>query len=170
VARQKFDVPDSDCESLVQEALCSYLTTSGPIENPRAWLVGAVCNASRHYWRDRIRRNKIEGTRIDDFLDVSHEMDIERLERAIFIRELLDGLRPGAREVLRLHYFEGRTATEVATALGTSVRYAEKRIFKALQEARRKYERLRRRPKGASVVGVRHSQRRLRVLPLRWEE
>jgi DNA-directed RNA polymerase specialized sigma24 family protein len=41
------------------------------------------------------------------------------------------------REVLRLHYYEQLSATEIARHLGTTRRYAEKLIGKALKQARR---------------------------------
>lgn len=139
VAGRKFHVPDADCEPLVQEALFSFLTAGCHIHNPKAWLVGAVCNASRRYWRDRARTSEMEGTRLDELADAAQQMDVERLEQTILVRRLLERLRPGEREILRLHYFEGQTAAEIAATLDTTVRYAEKLICKALAQARREY-------------------------------
>jgi len=48
VACRKFRVPESDAESLLQEVFVSFLQTGAKIENVRAWLVAAICNASRH--------------------------------------------------------------------------------------------------------------------------
>lgn len=135
-------MPDGDCEQLLQDALFSYLTVGRPVENPRAWLVAAVCNASRHYWRFRARTTSMEGTRLDEIPDLPQEMDVERLELEILVRSLLERLHPGDREVLRLHYFEGMTAAEMAAALDTTVRYAQKLISKALVRVRREYQRL----------------------------
>jgi hypothetical protein len=84
----------------------------------------------------------MEGARLDEFTDVPQRMDVERLEQTILVRRLLKHLRPGERKVLRLHYFEGQTATEIAATLDTTVRYAEKLISKALAQARREYARL----------------------------
>lgn len=134
-------MPDHDCEALVQDAVFSYLT-SGPPDNPRAWLVAAVCNASRHYWRQRVRTSDLEGARLDEVEGPPDGMDIDRMERSILVRGLLARLRPRDRDVLRLHYFEGRTATEIADILETTARYAEKLIWKALTHARDEYDRL----------------------------
>ncbi|HEU4889783.1 MAG TPA: sigma factor, partial [Thermoanaerobaculia bacterium] len=51
VACRKFRIPDCDAENLIQEVFLSFLQTGTKIENVRAWLVAAMCNASRHYWR-----------------------------------------------------------------------------------------------------------------------
>src|SRR3954447_490678 len=53
VAAVKLRVPDADAEALVHEAMISLLTTRAAIVNVRAWLVAAVSNGSRHYWRRR---------------------------------------------------------------------------------------------------------------------
>src|SRR4028119_399154 len=55
VACRKFRIPDTDAESLIQEVFLSYLQTGTKIENIRAWLVAAMCNASQHYWRSQAR-------------------------------------------------------------------------------------------------------------------
>jgi DNA-directed RNA polymerase specialized sigma24 family protein len=51
IACRKFRIPDCDSENLIQDVFLSYLQTGTKIENVRAWLVAAMCNASRHYWR-----------------------------------------------------------------------------------------------------------------------
>src|SRR3990170_7524715 len=65
VACRKFRIPDSDAENLIQEVFLSYLQTATKIENIRAWLVAAMCNASRHYWRATGRTESLP----DDFND-----------------------------------------------------------------------------------------------------
>src|SRR5205809_361096 len=51
VACRKFQIDQSESENLVQEVFLSFLQTQTRIENVRAWLVAAMCNASRHLWR-----------------------------------------------------------------------------------------------------------------------
>src|SRR5688572_12963800 len=63
VACRKFRVPDGDAENLIQDVFLSYLQTGTRIENVRAWLVAAMCNASRHYWRAQARTESLP----DDF-------------------------------------------------------------------------------------------------------
>jgi DNA-directed RNA polymerase specialized sigma24 family protein len=119
VASRKFRIPDSDAENLIQEVFLSYLQTGTKIENIRAWLVAAMCNASRHYWR-------------------SHGL-AEQFAMKMTVRQALDYLQPRCRETLWLHYFEGRSAGDVARELETTNRYAEKLIHNCLKRVREIY-------------------------------
>jgi RNA polymerase sigma factor (sigma-70 family) len=139
VASRKFNVPSVDCEPLLQEALLSYFTTSSRVDDPKAWLVAAVCNASRHYWRRRARQEHVEGKSINDLVSHPEVANFEQVERKILVRFLLERLRPRQREVLRLHYFEGLTAPEIANKLDTTPAYAGKLIGKALARVRALY-------------------------------
>src|SRR5688572_3637691 len=64
IAAYKFQVPDSEAETLVHDVLITYLRKSNDVIELRSWLIGAICHASRHYWR-------LNGRIIDaeDFID-----------------------------------------------------------------------------------------------------
>jgi hypothetical protein len=53
VVQQRFKIPSSDVDSIVQDVYLSYLQTPTRIDNTRSWLVAAACNASRHYLRNQ---------------------------------------------------------------------------------------------------------------------
>jgi RNA polymerase sigma factor (sigma-70 family) len=139
IAGRKFSVPERDSEELVQEALLSLLRSGERIERPRAWLVAAMCNASRGYWRERGRFEAVEGASVGAAAVTIDAVGVERLEREILVRRVLERMRPRDCEVLRLHYFERLTAPELATRLDTTAGYAEKLIVKALKRAREVY-------------------------------
>lgn len=138
VACRKFRVPDCDAENLIQEVFVSYLQSGTRIENVRAWLVAAVCNASRHYWRMQGRTESLP----DDFHESSdpgsHGL-AERFAMNITVRQALQYLQPKCRETLWLHYFEGRAASDVAREMDTTNRYAEKLIHNCLKRLREVY-------------------------------
>ena len=136
VATMKFRVPPADAEEILQHAAISLLAVGTRIEEPRAWLIGAVCNACRHYWRRAARRGEVEGTSIDAIPDPPSEFTVERLERAILIRETLRHLPLKMREVLRMHYLLGMTDTEIAYHYGTTPGYARKLITRSLRLTR----------------------------------
>lgn len=138
VACRKFRVPDSDAENLIHEVFLAFLQTGTRIENVRAWLVGAMCNASRHYWRTQGRTESLPDN-IDDHSDPRSHGLAEKVAMKMTVRQALDYLQPRCRETLWLHYFEGRSAADVARELETTNRYAEKLIHNCLKRVREIY-------------------------------
>ena len=138
VACRKFRVPEPDGESLIQEVFLSFLQTGSKIENVRAWLVAAMCNASRHYWRSQGRTESLPENFTDHCDPGSHGL-AEQYTMRMTIRQALDYLQPRCRETLWLHYFEGRSASDVARELETTTRYAEKLIHNCLKRIREIY-------------------------------
>ncbi|MEO8032935.1 MAG: sigma-70 family RNA polymerase sigma factor [Acidobacteriota bacterium] len=138
VACRKFRVPESDAESLIQEVFLSFLQTRTTIENKRSWLVAAMCNASRHYWRTQGRTESLP----DDYgeqSDPRSQSIADKIAQQMTMQKVLGYLQPRCRETLRLHYFEGRSAADVATQLDTTSRYAEKLIHNCLKRVREIY-------------------------------
>jgi RNA polymerase sigma factor (sigma-70 family) len=138
VACRKFRIPDCDAESLIQEVFLSYLQTSTKIENIRAWMVAAMCNASRHYWRAQGRTESLPDD-MNDRSDPSSQGLADQFAMQMTVRQALDYLAPRCRETLWLHYFEGRSAVDVARELETTSRYAEKLIHNCLKRVREIY-------------------------------
>jgi RNA polymerase sigma factor (sigma-70 family) len=141
VACRKFRVPEEDAEALIQEIFVSYLSAGAGIRDVRAWLVAAVSNASRHYWRIHGRTESLPenfGERSDP---LSHGL-AETFARRLTMHQTLGYLHEKCRETLRLHYFEGCSAMEVARRLDTTNRYAEKLIHNCLKRAHEIYKNL----------------------------
>ncbi len=138
IACRKFRVVEADAENLIQEVFLSLLQTCARIENVRAWLVAAMCNASRYYWRVQGRTEQLP----EDFGELSDPDSNglpERFAMQMTMQKVLAYLQPRCRETLRLHYFEGRSAPDVARELDTTNRYAEKLIHNCLRRAREIY-------------------------------
>jgi len=134
LARQRYNIPENEAENLIHEVFLSYLSATEEIRNPRSWLVGAICNASRYYWRSSARTESLPA----DFArreDLSHAGMAEKVAIRITVRETLGRLHEKCQTTLRLHYFDGCTAPEVAKKLETTSRYAEKLIHKCLKRA-----------------------------------
>jgi RNA polymerase sigma factor (sigma-70 family) len=138
VACRKFRVPDCDAENLIQEVFLSLMQTGTKIENVRAWLVAAMCNASRHYWRSSGRTESLPEDFNDHSDPVSHGL-AEQYTMKMTVRQALEYLQPRCKETLWLHYFEGRSAGDVARELETTNRYAEKLIHNCLKRVREIY-------------------------------
>ncbi len=138
VACRKFRIPECEAENLIQEAFLSYLQAGTKVENVRAWLVAAVCNASRHHWRAQGRSEPLPDN-FGETSDPSSNSIAERTATEITVRQALGYLQPRCRETLYLHYFEGRSANDVAREMDTTTRYAEKLIHNCLKRVREIY-------------------------------
>lgn len=138
VACRKFRIGESDAENLIQEVFLSFLQTGTKIDNVRAWLVAAMCNASRHYWRAQGRIESLPEDFNDHSDPGSHGL-ADQFAMKMTVRQALDYLQPRCRETLWLHYFEGRSAGDVARELETTNRYAEKLIHNCLKRVREIY-------------------------------
>ncbi len=139
IAVFKFQVPDSEAETLVHDVLISYLRKSEVIGELRSWLIGAICYASRHYWRLNGR-----------ILDGDPEFELDRVDPAsinildslpdqIAAREALECLSPRCQAVLHMRYFEGCTIAEIAARLGVKTKGAQKAITRCLRRAEQLY-------------------------------
>lgn len=51
IAMRKFGVPRADVDSLIHDVFTTYLVQQVRVRELHPYLVGAICNASREYWR-----------------------------------------------------------------------------------------------------------------------
>jgi len=135
IAVNKFRVPDTEAETLAHEVFLTYLRRSETITDLRSWLIGAICHASRHYWRAN-RRIVDADPEIDlELMDPASRQIVDVLTDQIAARKVLDGLSPRYQEILRLRYFAGMTVPEIAAHLGVKPKYAQKLVSKCLKRA-----------------------------------
>lgn len=138
IASRKFHISDGEAENLIQEVFLSFLQTNTRIDNVRAWLVAAMCNASRHFWRAQGRTESLP----DDYANACDPKTwgtADEHAMRLTMSKVLGYMQPKCRETLRLHYFDGRSANDIARELETTPRYAEKLIHTCLRRAREIY-------------------------------
>ncbi|HYI12078.1 MAG TPA: sigma-70 family RNA polymerase sigma factor [Thermoanaerobaculia bacterium] len=129
IAMQKFRVPLTEAENLVQEVFVAYLRHYERIGNDRAWLVAAVCNASRAWWR---RENRPPFARQLVTEAAVSDMAASRADaRALFAR-----LPPRCRKLLRLRFYDGCSPRELAGHYGTTEGYAKVMLHRCMKTAR----------------------------------
>lgn len=126
---RKFRIPEDDALGLIHEIFLSFLRCRRDIENQRAWLIAAACNAARGYWRQR-RNDEDPAATLES---IGYTGDTEVLIR---VAEVLRRLPERSRRVLELHYLEGHSTREIATILNTTPGYAEKLVHESLVRAR----------------------------------
>lgn len=139
IATFKFRVPDSEAETLVHDVLISYLKKAHVVIDLRSWLIGAICHASRHYWRLNGRNVGPDAEVPLDRVDPASARILDSLPDQLAARQALECLSPRYREILKMRYFEGCTIAEVATRLGVKTKYAQKLITKCLRRAEQLY-------------------------------
>lgn len=140
VAVYKFQVPESEAEALTHDVLISYLRKSETIVDLRPWLIGAICYASRHYWRLNGRTVAVEELETPiDRADPSSLRILDSLPDQLAAREALECLSPRYQAILHMRYFEGCTVPEIADRLGVKKKYAQKLITKCLRRAETLY-------------------------------
>ena len=84
---------------------------------------------------------------INDHGDPGSHGLADKFAVAMTLRQALKYLQPRCRETLYLHYYEGRSAVDVAREMDTTSRYAEKLIHNCLKRVREIY---------FSITAVRH--------------
>jgi RNA polymerase sigma factor (sigma-70 family) len=137
VAIRKFRVPVSEAETLVHEVFLTYLKRSQEIRDLNAWFLGAICHASRHYWR--LNGRSVNPDEFFDRVDPASARIVDALPDQLAAREALECLTPRCQEVLRLRYFDGCSIAEIAERLGLKTKYTQKLVTKCLRRAEHAY-------------------------------
>ncbi len=138
VAVRKFRVPDTEAGTLVHEVFLTYLKRCEVIHDVKHWLLGAICHASRYYWRSHGRDVAVEEAEFDR-VDPASQNILDSLPDQLAAREVLACLAPRCQEVLRLRYFDGCSIQEIAERYGLKVKYTQKLVTKCLRRAERLY-------------------------------
>jgi RNA polymerase sigma factor (sigma-70 family) len=134
IAARRFHVPASDVRPLIHDVFLAFMRHHAAIGDERSWLVAAVSNACRNYWRDRKPTEGLPATlpeplRLAD--DVSARVDIARL---------LSRIPKRCRIVLWLRYIDGLSPDEIARRCAESSsrgygRLLVHRCLRAVREA-----------------------------------
>lgn len=142
VASRKFRVPEADAESLAHEVFLSYLRRKAEVLNVHSWILGAICHASRYYWRQHGRRHEpLDDDQAFERPDPTTTRILDSLPDQIAARQALEGLSLRDQQILQMRYFEGCSIVEIAERLGVKPKYAQKLLTKVLRRAERNYNR-----------------------------
>jgi RNA polymerase sigma factor (sigma-70 family) len=142
LAVRKFRVPLDDAEALAHEVFLSYLKRKDDIRDLHRWLIGAICNASRYYWRQHGRvTEQLDAEVADTQIDPSSSNILETMMARIAAGEAMAGLSPRYQHILKLRYFEGYSIKEIADHLGVTSKYTQKLVTKCLRRAEEVFNR-----------------------------
>lgn len=138
IAERKFHVPSSDAEALVNDVFTSFLMRSGSVRDLRRWLIGAVCHASRGYWRMESRTEPLPPD-IDKREDPVESNLEARLVNTMTLAIAVSRLGEKCRCTLQMYYAEGYSAAEIAEELGTTTGYVMQLLHTCRKRAREIY-------------------------------
>lgn len=136
-ALRRFRLPEAEAENLAQELFLALLENRRPVRNVRRWLVGAMANSCRAWWRKQ--RGDEGGGELDELERTPGSVLADRIHRDLLLREVGARLEPRDAEVLARHYLEGETVSELASALGLSPGSAVQLIHRCLARAKKAY-------------------------------
>ncbi|HEX9457959.1 MAG TPA: sigma-70 family RNA polymerase sigma factor [Thermoanaerobaculia bacterium] len=140
IAMRKFQVPEVDAEALAHEVFFSYLKRKDEIRDLHPWLIGAICHASRYFWRQNGRRTEqLDHSWAELRPDPASAGINDLLPAQLAAREILEALPPRYQEILRLRYYEGYSIREIADYLGVTAKYTQKLVARCLRRAEQMY-------------------------------
>ena len=122
IAMRRYGVPPDDAEALVHDTFIAYLQRHTKINDLKPWLMGAVSNACKHYWRDRKRECPLP----DDYettADPSSENTANDVAWRITVAGLVARLGEQCRETLKRYYWRDESKEAIATTLSLTPGY-----------------------------------------------
>jgi RNA polymerase sigma factor (sigma-70 family) len=141
IAETKFNIPPPDAEGVVNEVFTAYLLRRESVRDAHTWLIGAVCHASRAYWRDAARTSPLPEDVAEHVDPASRGLERRIVDRVTMARALTE-VGPKCRETLRMYYAEGYSAAEIAARLGTTSGYVMQMLHTCRKRVRRAYDAL----------------------------
>jgi RNA polymerase sigma factor (sigma-70 family) len=145
LASARFRIPDDEVCAVVHDVFVSFIRSEARIgrteSDERSWLVGAVCNASRYYWRKRHGSEDLVTSRVDAAAVTEEALD--RIELANVLRHLPERCR----DLLCRRYVEGYTPQEIASDEALTSGSTRNLLSKCLVAARRAFSERRFRPR-----------------------
>jgi RNA polymerase sigma factor (sigma-70 family) len=138
IAEKKFRVPSADAVALVNDIFLSILARRPTVRDERKWLIGAVCHASRGYWRKAMRYIPLPPD-IEDHVDPGARDAEKCIVDRVTMAAALNHLPPKCRETLRLFYTEGYSTAEIAERLDTTTGYVTQLLHSCRKRCRQIY-------------------------------
>ena len=136
IARKKFRIPGQDVEELVNDVFATYFANAPNVRASRPYLVGAICNASRQYWRRHDAAEAVTTISDRSFAKVEKEGLVDTVNNKLLIATTLARLGRRCRELLYRHYIEGDTTESLAKGRGTTANNICQQLHQCRKDAR----------------------------------
>ena len=138
IAQHRYRVPPCDAEALVHDIFASFLERQPDAYDMKAFLIGSINNACKHYWRKR----KHEEPLLPQHELVSSDDEAAKLEHwtlRLSLGATLARLGGKCSETLRRYYLGEESAESIADALETSPAYIWQLLSSCRKRARQIY-------------------------------
>ncbi|MEA2239966.1 MAG: Sigma-70 region 2 [Thermoanaerobaculia bacterium] len=122
IAMRRYGIPPDDAEALAHDTFIAYLERHTKIQDLKPWLMGAVCNASKHYWRDRKREAPLPEN-FQETADPSADCGADSWAWRITVAGLVARLGTQCRETLQRYYWADESKEKIAATLSLSPGY-----------------------------------------------
>lgn len=121
IAIRKFQVPSCDADALVHDVFLNCLLTARNIRTDlRGYLIAAICNACRNYWRTRRSEQRVFADDEHAAADVVADDLFDGLALNLVVASTLARLGRRCRELLRRYYLNGEATPAIAAAMNTT--------------------------------------------------
>ena len=132
IAICRYRISRDDAEALVNDLFVSFLERQPRVQDPRAYLTGAMRNLCLHYWRSR--RAEVP------FDPETHELGSERTEEEWAMRlavgTALARIGSRCRRMLRAYYLRGEKKEAIAEAMDRTPGYVMQLLVGCRRHAR----------------------------------
>ncbi|MEK6373627.1 MAG: sigma-70 family RNA polymerase sigma factor [Acidobacteriota bacterium] len=139
---RKFGISRGDVDALVHDVFATYLANPDNVRDLHAYLIGAICNASRqHVRRDSSERQLFCGKAV--CAATPNDELIDGVVRNLVISATLARLGPSCRDTLQRFYLSGETAPAIAESRNTTANYIRRLLHFCRSRARAIYSGMR---------------------------
>jgi len=114
IAMRKFDIPVGDAEAIVHDVFATFIATQSRVFNVRAYLIAAVCQASKRYRHHRRGEEPLTGAEMSCEMD---DAEIEAVAARMTLAATLERLNPRCREILRRRYLQDESTEVIADGM-----------------------------------------------------
>lgn len=139
IATRRYNVPPEDAEALVHDTFILYMQRHTIVHDPKAWLVTAVCNECKHYWRERKREEPLLPEH-DETADPAADAEMETWVRQNALAVVFARLGSRCRDVLRRYYLGDQSKSALAEELSMKPGYIRQFVMSCRQRARELFD------------------------------
>ncbi len=119
IAVRKFRIPVTEAETLVHDVFATYFTHAASVRAVEPYLIGAICNAARHYMR---RADATDALFCGEMPCAATPDDalLDEVTRKLLLSKLLAGVGSRCRGLLHSYYVSGETTQAIADVMDST--------------------------------------------------